>query len=207
MEKAIYNRIYMYLIRNNLLTWRNSGFHKSDGTVNQLVNIVHIIYHDMDQGMDNCMAFLDASKAFDKVWHKGLLYKLQQIGINTDLVDWFSSYLNQRQIRTVIEGKSSQWATIYSSVPQGSILGPLLFLVYINDIIRNINSNIYLFADDTSITQTLDRNDPDQAVNILNEDLRTLTKWAQLWHVTFNPENSEYVIFAIVTRTITLYYP
>ena len=92
MEKIIHNRLYMYLIRNNLLTWRNSGFETSDGTVYQLVNLTHQIYTDLDNGEDNCMVFLDASKAFDKVWHKGLLYKLQQIGVHPDLV-----YLNVRE--------------------------------------------------------------------------------------------------------------
>ena len=79
MERVIYNRVYKYLIRNNLLTWRNSGFRSSDGIVNQLVNIVHNIYHDMDNGDDSVMVFLDASKAFDKVWHRGLIYKLRQL--------------------------------------------------------------------------------------------------------------------------------
>ena len=73
MERIVYNRLYMYLMRNNLLTWRNSGYKKSDGTTNQLVNIVHEIYNNMDYGLDTCMVYLDESKAFDRVWHKGLL--------------------------------------------------------------------------------------------------------------------------------------
>lgn len=87
MERAVFNRLYMYLMRNNLLTWRNSGFRKSDGTVNQLINIVTAIYCDLDNGNENCMVFLDASKAFDKVWHKGLLYKLQHIGLDQILFE------------------------------------------------------------------------------------------------------------------------
>ena len=196
MEKAIYNRLYMYLVRNNLLTWRNSGFRRSDGTVYQLVNIVHEIYHDLDNGSENCMVFLDASKAFDKVWHRGLLYKLLQIGINSNLSEWFGSYLKGRKIRTVVEGKQSPWLNIFASVPQGSILGPLLFLIFVNDIVDNVQSNIYLFADDTSLTQKIEKSNPTRAFTILNEDLQTLEKWAKLWHVTFNAEKSEYVIFS-----------
>ena len=146
-------------------------FRSSDGTVNQLVNIVHNIYHDMDNGDDSVMVFLDASKVFDKVWHSGLIYKLRQLGMSPSLTNWFTSYLHKRKIRTVIDGKQSSWTQIYAGVPQGSILGPLLFLVYINDIVQNIESNIYLFADDTSLCQTIDRKDDDSAFNLLNRDL------------------------------------
>jgi hypothetical protein len=87
--------------------------------------------------------------------------------------------LPERKISTVIEGENSTWATISGTVPQGSILGPLLFLIYSNDIVNEIRSNVYLYADDTSLTQTICRSDPHSAFNILNHDLKRLTEWAK----------------------------
>ena len=95
--------------------------------------------------------FCDISKAFDRVWHKGLLYKLQTVGITGHLLQWFTDYFNNRKQRLVLPGVFSDWTDLKASVPQGSILGPLLFLIYINDIVRNINSFIRTFADDTSL--------------------------------------------------------
>ena len=95
--------------------------------------------------------YLDMSKAFDKVWHEGLLFKLKQNGVDGKLLEFFSNYLSNRRQRVVLNGKESGWAPIQSGVPQGSVLGPLLFLVYINDLERGILSKIKFFADDTSL--------------------------------------------------------
>ena len=95
--------------------------------------------------------FCDISKAFDRVWHKGLLYKLQTVGITGHLLQWFTDYLNNSVQRVVLPGVFSHWTYLKAGGPQGSILGPLLFLIYINGIVCNINSSIRLFADDTSL--------------------------------------------------------
>ena len=113
--------------------------------------------------------FCDISKAFDRVRHKGLLYKLQKVGITGPLLQWFTDYLNNRKQRVVLPGVFSHWTDLKAGVPQGSILGPLLFFIYINDILRNINSSIHLFADDTSLYIIVEN--PIQAVTILNSDL------------------------------------
>ena len=138
--------------------------------------------------------FCDISKAFDRVWHKGLLYKLRRIGISGSLLSWFANYLKGRRQRVVLPGVSSNWSSINAGVPQGSILGPLLFLIYINDIVENINSSIRLFADDTSLYIIVD--DPTDAAITLNSDLSKVHRWATDWLVSFNPTKSESLIFS-----------
>ena len=120
--------------------------------------------------------FCDISKAFDRVWHRGLLYKLSSAGIKGDLLRWLSSYLSNRTQRVVLNGQSSEWASVKAGVPQGSILGHLLFLIYINDIVDQIGTNIRIFANDTSLYITVET--PDRAALLLNRDLQTVHAWA-----------------------------
>ena len=120
--------------------------------------------------------FCDISKAFDGVWHKGLLYKLQTVGIKGHFLQRFTDYLNKRIERVVLPGFFSHWTDLKAGVPQGSILGPLLFLIFINDIVRNINSSIRLFADDTRLYIIVEN--PVQAETILNSDLSQIIIWA-----------------------------
>ena len=147
LEKIVYKRLYEYLMDNNLLIEQKSGFKRKDSTVNQLLKIVHQIYQDINNGKDTCLVFLDVSKTFDKVWRKGLLFKLRQLGIVGTLYDWIEHYLTGRSQEVVIKGISSSLRNLHTGVPQGSILGPLLFLIYINDIINDLQCNVNVFAD------------------------------------------------------------
>ena len=135
------------------------------------------------------MVFCDISKAFDRVWHAGLIYKLRASGVSGNLLRWFENYLQNRYQRVVIPGAKSDWNYIRAGVPQGSILGPLLFLLYINDIVKDIGSNIRLFADDTSLYIIVEN--PEVAADILNTDLAKVAAWAQTWLVTFNALKTE----------------
>ena len=127
---------------NNILSKCQSGFQPNDSTVNQLIEIYHNIISNMDKGRDVRFVFCDVSKAFDKVWHKGLLFKLKLTGVNKQLISWIESYFSDRQQKVVSEGFSSTLKGIKAGVPQGSMWDPFLFLVYINDIVNDINNDI-----------------------------------------------------------------
>ena len=129
--------------------------------------------------------FCDISKAFGRVWHRGLLFKLDSAGVSDSLILRISDYLAERKQRVVLPGAASSWKNIKAGVPQGSILGPLLFLSYINDIVEDIHSCIRLFADDTSLYIIVDN--PLQAADTLNADLAKIHSWASKWLVSFNP--------------------
>jgi hypothetical protein len=134
--------------------------------------------------------FCDVSNAFDKVWHKGLLFKLTLTGVNKQLISWIESYLSDRQQKVVSEGFSSTLKGIKAGVPQGSILGPFLFLVYINDIVIDIKNDIRLFADDTSLFVVVEH-DHAAAVTSLTDDLNVISNWANIWAVQYNPQKTK----------------
>ena len=187
-EKIIFNKIYNFLLEENLLNSNQSGFRPSDSCINQLLAITHEIFEafDCNPSLKIRSVFLDISKAFDKVWHEGLLYKLKSMGISGELYNLLESYLSGRFQRVLLNGKSSSWKPVLAGVPQGSILVPLLFLFYINDLPNGLKSNAKLFADDTSLfTIVKDRN---VSANILNNDLQLISQWAYKWKMLFNPD-------------------
>ena len=177
-EKIIFNNLYLYLNSNNLITKNQSGFRPGDSTTN------HQAFEDCNL-LEVRAVFLDISKAFDKVWHEGLLFKLKENGITGSLLKLFENYLHNRKQRVVLNGSSSDYSEIESGVPQGSVLGPLLFLIYINDLERNIKSNIRFFADDTMLFSVV--NDPVISADELNHDL-DIYQWAHQWKMAFNSD-------------------
>ena len=188
LERLIFKNLYNHLLDNNFLSSFQSGFIPGDSTENQLTFLYHTFCEALDAGKEVRAVFCDISKAFDRVWHTGLLYKLRTAGVTGNVLQWFKNYLSDRKQRVVLPGISSAWNFIKAGVPQGSILGPLLFLVYINDIVTDIGSNIRLFADDTSLYIVVDN--PLVAAETLNADLEKISRWAATWLVTFNPNKS-----------------
>ena len=140
-ERIIYNEMYPFFIQNELISPNQSGFKQGDSCINQLLSITHDIYQSLDEGYEVRGVFLDISKAFDKVWHKGLLYKLEQNGIKGPLLNILADFLRSRKQRVVLNGQNSSWSDILAGVSQGPILGPLLFLIYINDLSDGLQCN------------------------------------------------------------------
>ena len=132
------------------------------------------------------------------MWHEGLLYKLKSYGISGPLLILTKRFLTNIFQRVVLNGQTSNWKNILAGVPQGSILGPLLFLIFINDIPEGIQSNIKIFADDTSIFSVM--KDRISASVTLNEDLYLISKWAYSWKMSFNPDPSKQATYLIGTN-------
>ena len=129
-EKIIFDSMYGFLVENELISKHQSGFRPGDSTINQLLAITDEIFQSFENNAETRAAFLDISKAFDKVWHEGLLFKLKRSGITGNLHSLICDFLSDRSQRVVLNGMESPWLPIESGVPQGSVLGPLLFLVY-----------------------------------------------------------------------------
>ena len=156
LEKIVFKYMFNYFRDNFLISLHQSGFTPGDNTINQLVYLYHTLCEALDKKKDVRIVFCDISKAFDRVWHAGLVHKLRCMGIKGKLLNWLISYLQDRYQRVVIKGQTSAWGKIKAGVPQGSVLGPLLFLVYINDLVNEVRNNIKLFADDTVLFITVD---------------------------------------------------
>ena len=144
-EKNVFKHVFNFFQRNNVITSLQSGFVPGDSTVNQLVYLYNFFCQSIDSGKEVRAIFCDISKAFDRVWHRGLLIKLEAAGITDNLLSWFNNYLSNRKQRVVLPGASSDWVSIKAGVPQGSILGPLLFL-YISMTLLLILIQIFVYS-------------------------------------------------------------
>ena len=131
-ERLIQNSLFEFFIANELISSNQSGFKPGNSCINQLLSVTHEIYKSFDDGCKVRGVFLDISKAFDKVWHNGLIYKLKQNGVSGDLMNLIIDFLEARKQRIILNGQYSSWESVKTGVPQRSILGPLFFLIFIN---------------------------------------------------------------------------
>ena len=154
MESITKTNVLEHLISINLLTSHQPGFLRGHSCTTQLLHVMDILTKSLDQeneGMPIDVVYMDLQKAFDTVPHKCLLYKIKYYGITGNLLRWIAGFLSNRRQCVVLNGKKSSWQDVKSGIPQGSILGPLLFLVYVNDLPKSILSLVFLFADDTKL--------------------------------------------------------
>ena len=184
LEHIIHSHIMKHLEQYSILTDVQHGFRAKRSTGTQLILTIHDMAKTIQDNKSVHAAVLDFSKAFDKVPHKRLIIKLQYYGIRGPLLNWFESFLTNRSQTVVCDGKHSDPAQVTSGVPQGTVLGPLLFLLYVNDLPDNLKSSIRLFADDALLYGVIsNENDGDQ----LQEDLKQLEAWQNTWQMSFNP--------------------
>ena len=185
MDRIIKSRITLHLESNNLINDTQHGFRERRSCLTNLLDFFGRVTDIYDEEKAVDIVYLDFKKAFDKVPHERLLKKLEAHGIRGNLLRWIRVWLTTRKQRVMIDGIKSEWRGVTSGVPQGSVLGPLLFIIYINDLDTNITSKISKFADDTKIchksTTYLDRIE-------LQEDIDKLVEWANTWQMEFNAE-------------------
>ena len=189
--------MFKFFIENELISPNQSGFKPRGSCTNQLLAITHEIYKSFDKVNEVRGVFLDISKAFDKVWHEGLIFKLKQNGISGNLINLLCDFLRNRKQRVLLNGQVSGWSDDKAGVPQGSILGPLLFLIYTNDLSEGLSSNAKLFADDTSLFSVI--HDSNSSALELSNDLAKINRWAFQWKMSFNPDpkkQAQEVIFS-----------
>ena len=151
--------------------------------LNKYVMILEEITKWIDVGSPVDIIYLDFQKAFDKVPHQRLLLKLKAHCIGDSITDWIEQWLTDRRQRVVVDGEGSNWKSVLSGVPQGSVLGPILFLIYINDLDASITSNVLKFADDTKLFRKVNT---DGGKKNLQNDLHRLVKWSDKWQMLFN---------------------
>ena len=194
-EAILHKRIIGHLADNNLISKNQAAYLQGDSTTLQLSYITHKIRQAWAEGKLAHGCFLDVSSAFDCIWHHGLLAKIKHAGFSGDLLNLLTSYLSNRVAKTCVEGHYSETAKITSGVPQGSRLGPVLFILYVNDIATqlNLDSIPLIYADDTTLLAFGD--DTNQTVTQLNNDLSKIAKWAKTWKLKFNGSKSKDIIF------------
>ena len=184
MEKLIKGRIIDHLNANSLINDSQYGFTTGRSCQTNLLTFLESLTSHFDQGLPVDVLYLDFSKAFDKVPHQRLISKLRAHGIGPEISRWIENWLTDRKQRVTIKGTQSPWTSVTRGVPQGTVLGPILFTIYINDIDENIKSQILKFADDTKLMAPVSNQ---EQITELQEDLAGAFHWAGKWKMEFNP--------------------
>ena len=196
METLVRDSVIEYMNKNKLFTNKQYGFISKRSTSLQLLEVLDQWTEALDEGKNIDCIYMDYQKAFDTVPHRRLLGKLETYGIKNPILGWIKGFLGDRKQRVQVNGKLSEWMPVTSGIPQGSVLGPLLFVVFINDLPGKVNSSAYLFADDTKIFRIIsDQRDKE----ILQDDLDKLTEWSNTWLLKFHPDKCKHM--NINTRT------
>ena len=192
MESIIRDHLLTHVKTNNLLVGCQHGFCKGRSCTTQLLYCLDVWTDLLDSGLAVDAIYLDFAKAFDSVPHQRLLRKLRGYGFTNNLLKWSSSFLVGRRQRVIINGNSSEWANVTSGVPQGSVLGPLYFVLFINDMPKTVENYIALFADDAKIFAAI--RCPEDHKSLQN-DLTQLQAWTEKWQLRFNAQKCKSIHF------------
>ena len=205
MESIIRDNIFTFFIDNKLFSPRQFGFMKGRSTVLQLLKVLDEWTELLESGGQVDVIYTDFEKAFDKVPHKRLISKLRSYKINDKIVNWIESFLKSRKQRVKINGKLSDWQAVLSGIPQGSILGPLLFIIYINDLVQvcNQGSKLYLYADDSKVFKHINNILDEQ---ILQTDLNNIKEWSDRWLLKLNIQKCKVLSYGRDIKINSNYY-
>ena len=199
MESIIADEIVHHLETNNLILDSQHGFRKGKSCLTNLLEFFNEIFRIYDHSRAIDILYLDFQKAFDKVPHKRLMMKVRSLGIVGRIADWIEDWLADRKQRVVINGSASSWKKVTSGVPQGSVLGPILFIIYINDLDLGLISKVSKFADDTKIGINANN---DEAVQNLKTDLKKIENWSVKWQMPFNVDKCKVMHIGFRNRKI-----
>lgn len=200
-ERVVFNRLLNFLNQNNILCSSQFGFRPKHSTSHAIINLIDQISEAIDKKEYTVGIFIDLSKAFDTVNHSILLAKLKYYGIKGPPLSWLSSYLHNRKQYTVINDVSSTLSNVTCGVPQGSILGPLLFLIYVNDL-PNINSilNTIMFADDTNFFYS--HSNFEELIKTINTELNKSSNWLKANRLSLNIDKTHFMIFSSLQKSL-----
>ena len=192
LESLVRTKIIQHLDENNIISETQHGFREGRSCLTNLLETLEAWTKIIDEGDGIDVAYLDFRKAFDLVSHKHLIYKMSKYGITGQILEWVKNFLEDRSQRVLIRGTASSYHKVTSGVPQGSVLGPILFLIFINDLPLKVLSPLSLFADDSKVfTRIVDISNANKehtnvGTEILQQDLNCVIEWANKWKMEFN---------------------
>ena len=194
IEKIMYKRLYEFLELHNILYCHQFGFRASHSINHALISLTESVKNTLDNKKFGCSIFLDLKKAFDTMHHEILLKKLEHYGIRGMTLSWFRSYLNNREQYVSVNGHNSCSQKVTCGVPQGSVFGPLLFLIYINDISKASSKlSFFLFADDTNLY--FESENFQHLQKVVNNELKYIKKWLDANRLALNVEKPALLFF------------
>ena len=210
-ERVVMWRILIWLNNSNILSKYQAGFRKGKSTHDHIIRIIQNVQAAFNRGQLVGAIFIDIEKAFDKVWHTGLLFKLNLLKIPNYLGKWIANYLSSRTFKVRTNGSLSSPTPIHAGVPQGSVLGPILFNIFVNDIVECAASphiELALYADDKAAWTAANRKDHIQ--KRLQDQLNATEKWMSKWRTKLSKEKTMYTLFSKTKKreadTLSLMY-
>ena len=202
-EKLIFKPLYKYLEVNKLIPSSQYAYRKHLGTCDALLDLTNFVQENLDKRYESRIVQIDFSAAFDLVNHSALIFKLRNVGVGGYILDILIDFLDNRHQRVVVDGAFSGVRPVISGVPQGSVLGPLLFLLYTSDLSNELENKLVQYADDSTLVITIPSPDVrEAAAQSLSRDLERISCWCEQWGMKLNSKKTKTLI---VSRSRTLY--